>query len=201
MDTTARLNACLDKLAAGDLAARDQIIELCSERLRALTHRMIRRYPGVRRHDDTDDVFQNAMMRLHHALGQMAMACESPRSLMGLAATQIHRELIDLARRYSSPSSFAANHGSNAIKGSGSERYFVEEAAGEDEPLDRWELFHQVVQKLPPEQKEVFHLVWYLGADQRTIAGVMDCSERTIKNYWRQAREAVKAALDGQSPG
>ena len=200
MDTTAQLTACLARLAAGDVAARDQIIEVCSERLRALTHRMVRRYPGVRRHDETDDVFQGAVMRLHRALGQMALDGESPRSLMALAATQIHRELIDLARRYSAPSSFAANHGTNAMRGSDSERYFVDEAAATEEPLERWEQFHQVVQKLPPEQKEVFHLVWYLGADQKTIAGFLDCSERTVKNYWRQARESVKVALDGKPP-
>jgi DNA-directed RNA polymerase specialized sigma24 family protein len=28
----------------------------------------------------------------------------------------------------------------------------------------------------------------------------MGCSERTVKTYWRQAREAVKAALDGERP-
>ena len=200
MDTTAQLTACLARLAAGDVAARDQVIEVCSERLRALTHRMVRRYPGVRRYDDTDDVFQGAVMRLHRALGQMALGGESPRSLMALAATQIHRELIDLARRYAAPSSFAANHGTNVMRGSDSERYFVDEAAATEEPLERWEQFHQVVQKLPPEQKEVFHLVWYLGADQKTIAGFLDCSERTVKNYWRQARESVKVALDGKPP-
>jgi len=53
---------------------------------------------------------------------------------------------------------------------------------------------------LSPEQKEAFRLVWYLGADQKTIAAVMGCSERSVKNYWRQARDAVKAALGGESP-
>jgi DNA-directed RNA polymerase specialized sigma24 family protein len=92
-----KLTACLERLAAGDLLARDTIIELCAERLRVLAHRMLSRFPNVRRWDDTDDVFQNAAMRLHRALGQMSI--ESPRSVMALAATQIQRELIDLARR------------------------------------------------------------------------------------------------------
>ena len=68
MDTDDALDACLARLAAGDVAARDRIIELCGERLRLLAHRMLRRYPTVRRYDDTDDVFQNAAMRLHRAL-------------------------------------------------------------------------------------------------------------------------------------
>ena len=45
------------------------------------------------------------------------------------------------------------------MRGSDSERYFIAEAAAAEEPLERWEQFHQVVQKLPPEQREVFHLV------------------------------------------
>jgi RNA polymerase sigma-70 factor (ECF subfamily) len=200
MDTDDALDASLARLADGDLAARDRIIELCSERLRSLAHRMLRRYPTVRRYDDTDDVFQNAAMRLHRALGQMATDRETPRSLMALAATQIHRELIDLARRNAGPQSYAANHGTNVARGDDTERYFVEEAAGGEEPLDRWEQFHGAVEGLAADQREVFQMVWYLGADQRTIAAVMGCSERTVKSHWRQAREAVKTALDGERP-
>ena len=187
-------------LMNGDLAARDRIVEVCSARLRHLTHKILRTYPGVRRYDDTDDVFQGAIMRLHRALGQMAAAGESPRSLMALGAVQIHRELVDLARRYTQQSAYQANHGTNVFDAGDGPRYFVEDAAQTEEPLDRWERFHAAVEQLPAEPKEVFRLVWYLGCDQKTIAAVMGCSERTVKTYWRQAREAVKAALDGERP-
>jgi DNA-directed RNA polymerase specialized sigma24 family protein len=46
----------------------------------------------------------------------------------------------------------------------------------------------------------MFHLVWYLGVDQKTIARLLDCSERTVKTRWRAARDAVKAALDDRHP-
>ncbi len=42
--------------------------------------------------------------------------------------------------------------------------------------------------------------MWFLGADQKTIATLLGCSERTVKTRWREARETVKAALGGQSP-
>lgn len=187
-------------LTNGDLAARDRIVEVCSDRLRHLTRKFLRTYPGVRRYDDTDDVFQGAIMRLHRALGQMAVAGESPRSLMALGAVQIHRELVDLARRHAHQSAYQANHGTNVFDAGNGPRHFVDEVAMPEEPLDRWERFHATVEQLPPEPKEVFRLVWYLGADQKTIAAVMGCSERTVKNYWRQARDAVKVALDGERP-
>jgi RNA polymerase sigma factor (sigma-70 family) len=198
---SAALAECLQRLERGDLSARDRIIELCSGRLHALAHRMLGRYPGVRRWEDTDDVFQNAAMRLHRALG--AMQFDSPRSIMALAATQLHRELIDLARRHAGPSSYAANHGTNvmpqAAADHGPEQYIDQSPSG-DTNLDRWTLFHDAISNLPDDQREVFHLVWYLGADQKTIATLLDCSERTVKYRWRSAREAVRAALDGKPP-
>ena len=200
MDDTAPVTQGLESLTGGDPSGLDRLVEAWSARLRLLTHKILRHYPGVRRYDDTDDVFQGAIMRLHRALGQMALAGQSPRSMMALGAVQIHRELVDLTRRYAARASYQANHGTNVFHDTSGVRHFVDGAAVADEPLERWERFHQAVEGLTPEQKEVFRLVWYLGADQKTIAAVMECSERSVKNYWRQAREAVKAALDGERP-
>jgi RNA polymerase sigma factor (sigma-70 family) len=200
VDDTAPVSHVLASLASGDPAARDRLVEVWSARLRHLTHKLLRSYPGVRRYDDTDDVFQGAIMRLHRALGQMASAGESPRSMMALGAVQIHRELVDLTRRHAASASYQANHGTNVFHDASVARHFVDEAAVADEPLDRWERFHQAVEGLGSEPKEVFRLVWYLGADQKTVAAIMGCSERSVKNYWRQAREAIKAALDGERP-
>lgn len=200
VDDTTPVTHVLESLTSGDPAARDRLVEAWSARLRHLTHKILRHYPGVRRYDDTDDVFQGAIMRLHRALGQMTEAGESPRSMMALGAVQIHRELVDLTRRYATAASYQANHGTNVFHDDGGARHFVDEAAANDEPLDRWERFHKAVEGLTPEHKEVFRLAWYLGADQKTIAAIMGCSERTVKNYWREAREAVKAALDGERP-
>jgi RNA polymerase sigma-70 factor (ECF subfamily) len=200
VDDTAPVTQGLESLTGGDPSGLDRLVEAWSARLRLLTHKILRHYPGVRRYDDTDDVFQGAIMRLHRALGQMAEAGESPRSMMALGAVQIHRELVDLTRRYAAAASYQANHGTNVFLNESGARHFVDEAAVTEEPLDRWERFHETVERLTPEQKEVFRLVWYLGADQKTIAAIMGCSERSVKNYWRQAREAVKAALDGDRP-
>ena len=197
------LAACLAGLAAGDPAARDRIIEVCSDRLRVLAHRMLARFPNVRRWNDTDDVFQNAALRLHRTLGQLTPA--SPADLLALAATHLHRELIDLARHHAGPLSYAANHGTNVIRRpdrAGDPVHAVEEAGAADAEaeLGRWSEFHAAIDALPPEQRQVFHLTWYLGADQKPIAGLLGCSERTVKSRWRAARESVRAALGGMPP-
>lgn len=199
MDTSAALEDCLRRLAAGDLTARDQIVELCAGRLRALAHRMLGGFPVVRGEADTDDVLQNAALRLHRALGDLAVTGQTPRSVLALAATQVRRELLDLARRCRGPESRAANRGTNALPG-GMGGLVVEAAADEPEPLDRWEEFHRAIADLPEEEREVVHLAWYMGADQRTIAAVVGCSTRTVKTRWRSAREHIAAALDGTPP-
>lgn len=197
---SSEISLWLDRLAAGDLAARDRIIEITSGRLRILASRMLARFPNVRRWDDTDDVFQNAALRLHRALAHVQP--ESARDIMALAATQLHRELIDLARRYRGPMSFEANHATQApgIIDASAPPAAVDRAASADDSLDRWAIFHETIESLPPELREVFHLVWYLNADQKTIARLLECSERTVKNRWRKARETVRTALDGEAP-
>lgn len=197
-DLAAPLSACLERLAAGDLSARDQILELAADRLRALAHRMLARFPAVRRWDDTDDVFQNAALRLHRTLGQLPI--DSPRDVMALAATELHRELMDLARRHAGPMSYAANHATNVIRRVPDAPRHVDLAPAPDDSTVRWTLFHDTIAALPADEREMFHLVWYLGMDQRSIARLLDCSERTVKSRWRAAREAVKAALDGEPP-
>jgi RNA polymerase sigma factor (sigma-70 family) len=198
---SSEISLWLDRLASGNLEARDRIIEITSGRLRVLASRMLSRFPNVRRWDDTDDVFQNAVMRLHRSLAQVQPA--SARDIMALAATQLHRELVDLARRYRGPMSFEANHASQAPELEDASKPLpdaVEGVAAADDSLDRWTRFHDVINTLPSEQREVFHLVWYLGADQKTIARLLECSERTVKSRWRAAREAVRRALDGEPP-
>ena len=69
------------------------------------------KFARVRRWDNTDDVSQNAALRLYRALGDTVP--DSPRGLMCLMATVIQRELLDLARKHAGAMSYAANHGTN----------------------------------------------------------------------------------------
>ena len=197
----ATITACLERLAAGDDSAREQILEICDGRLRSLSHRLLGQFAKVRRWDNTDDVAQNAAIRLYRALAETVP--DSPRGLMGLIATQIQRELIDLARKHAGPMSYASNHGTNVLEDTSSEVFVVDEAedAGdgleEELPLERWEAFHAAVESLPVEHREVFKLVWYLGADRETAAKTLGLSLRTVGRRWQEAREMVARSVEG----
>jgi RNA polymerase sigma-70 factor (ECF subfamily) len=193
---------CLARLRAGELQAREDVIASAAERMRTIARRMLARFPNVRRWEDTDDVFQAAAMRLHRTLGQLSI--DSPRDLLALAVLQIRRELLDLARSHAGPESYAAHQGTNAIPGKGSDAgqivERIEDAATTASSLDRWTRFHRAIDELPADLREVFQLVWFMHADQKTIAATIGCSERTVKARWRAARLAIRSALDGEPP-
>jgi DNA-directed RNA polymerase specialized sigma24 family protein len=59
---------------------------------------MLRRFPGVARWEETGDILQGATMRLLRSLETLSP--NSVAEFLGLAALQMRRELLDLARRH-----------------------------------------------------------------------------------------------------
>jgi len=206
-DSAAGIAGCLARLAAGDPRAREDILEVCMTRLHVIASRMLADFPAVRRWNDTGDVLQGALVRLHRALGDVHPA--TVRELLGLATTQMQRELIDLARKYAGPMSHAAHHDTNSFRPGGGggpgpdqglQRTDMAGAHADGPELERWTAFHAAVDGLPDDQREVFRLVWYFGCDQEQVAATLGCSTRTVKRHWQAARQAISAALDGAPP-
>src|SRR5262245_58604347 len=106
---TIRIHACLDRLRGGDETARAELLACACERLRTLARKMLRGFPSVQRWEQTDDVLQNAALRLHRALQQITV--ETSRAFFRLAALNIRRELLDLAKCYYGPEGQGAHHG------------------------------------------------------------------------------------------
>src|SRR5262245_22819150 len=88
----------LDRMRAGDDSARNELIRGFQGRLELLARKMVGRDPRVARWVDAEDVLQNALLRLLRALESVQP--DSTRDFFGLAAEQIRRELLDLARHY-----------------------------------------------------------------------------------------------------
>jgi RNA polymerase sigma-70 factor (ECF subfamily) len=196
-DQSTQIQGCIDRLRAGDATARDALLTHASERLTRLTRKMLRDFPGVHRWEQTDDVLQNAVLRLCRAFGEVQPA--SVADFFRLAATQVRRELLDLARRYS-----GAHRG--GVAGLGSMPSAVQGGGPSDTTYDpdrlaAWTDFHRAVEKLPPEERETFDLLFYQGLSQAEVAGVLEISERTIKRRWQSARLRLAQSLGGRMPG
>ena len=94
----------------------------------ALARAMLRRYPHVRRWEETDDLLQAALMRLHRSLAEVQP--EGVPHFDNLAAAQIRRELIDLARSYHGPEGLGANHHTDGTDPGGRLAQVAERRAG-----------------------------------------------------------------------
>src|SRR5688500_5131921 len=99
--TTEQIDQWITRLRQGDKSARECLLRCAGERLLRLTRKMLRQSADVKRWEQTDDVFQNAMMRLYKSLDQIEL--QNASHFYHVAAMQIRRELIDLARRYQGP--------------------------------------------------------------------------------------------------
>ncbi len=196
---TGRLQYLLARLQQGDEQARRELINATGERLRSLAHVMFKDYPRLRRWEETADVLQNALLRLYRAL--QTVTPPSPRDFYRLAALEIRRELLDLARHYFGP------HGEGEHRHSDGGGLGTGQAAGPaDASLDPgrlalWTEFHQQVSALPEEEREVFDLIWYQGLSHTDAGELLGVCARTIKRRWQSACLKLHEAMHGEVPG
>jgi len=195
---TTQLQNWLDLMRAGDSHARERLIEHTCERLRLITRKMLRGSPKIHRWEETDDVFVAALTKLHRSLE--VVQPESARDFYNLATTQIRRVLIDLARRYYGPEGLGANYQTGGVEHEGKNlpRYELSDFRGEPTSLMEWTEFHEQVERLPDEEKEVFNLLWYEGLGQEEAATVLGISPRTLRRRWQDSRVRLCQARMGE---
>lgn len=197
------LQGVIDLANAGNAAAWGELLAHACERLRRLARKMLRSYPALRRWEQSDDLLQNAMLRLHRALSEVGP--KSVRHFFNLATVQMRRELLDLADRHFGPEGVGANHHTDgpcqAVDGQGG--VLDRQSAVADEPasLEGWTTFHARIEALPDEDREVVGLLWYEGLSQEEAASVLGVSVRTVKRRWQSARLLLFEAAKGERLG
>jgi RNA polymerase sigma-70 factor (ECF subfamily) len=191
---TTRMQLCLDRLQAGDHAARGELLAAAGDRLSRLTRAMLRDYQRVRRWEETADVLQNALLRLHRALEAVTPA--SLREFYRLAALQVRRELIDLARHHYGPEGPAAHQESVGAEPPEAPA----EATWGPTRLAAWAEFHEQAGALPEDEREVFDLLWYQGLTHAEAAALLGVSTKTVQRRWQAACLRLHEALGDDLP-
>jgi RNA polymerase sigma factor (sigma-70 family) len=185
-------------LPADDKTARDELLRVAYERLSRLARKMLQSYPGVRRWAQTEDILQSAALRLWRSLEQVRP--ESVRGFISLAAVQTRRELIDLARYYDGLQG-SGRHRAGRIgsDGSGDTPGPPDPGSDTDDParLADWTEFHDQVEALPGEEKEVFDLLWYQGLPQDG-AGPAAAARRRARGAGHRRGEQIPRRGHGQ---
>lgn len=203
------LEELLGRSLAGNQSAREQLLQHLGERLRYLAHIRLARFGHLQRWEQTDDVLNGALYRLHRALDEVRPA--TVRDLLNLTGVMIRRELIDLQRHYFGPEGHGRHHAtlpppSESQDGSpgpgGGAGRGIEPANATYEPGHLAELteFHQRVEALPDDLREVFNLTWYQGLSQEEAARVLGVSVPTVKRRWREVRLELGQYLQGEEP-
>jgi RNA polymerase sigma factor (sigma-70 family) len=201
-DETTVIQSWVDRLRAGDESARAALIDCASGRLARLTRKMLKGYPGVARWEQTDDVLQNALIRLDRALKVVIPG--TARDFFRLAGAQVRRELIDLARHYYGPHGLGAHHLTQVGHGDQCDGVGLAPSAPDTthDParLASWADFHDAVEGLAEADRELFDLLWYQGLTQAEAGAILGVTERTVNSRWLAARVRLSDALGGQLP-
>lgn len=188
---TTQLQNLINLATKGDNSAWEATLQHACDRLRSLASRMMRTNQRVRRWAETDDVLQNSLIRLHRSLSEVRP--ESPRQFYGLATTHMRRELIDLARKHFGAEGLGANHHTDG--GIAAEN---QTNTAEPETVEAWVKFHEQVEALPDQEREVVNLLWYEEMTQPEAAEVLGISLATVKRRWQAARLRLSESLNGE---
>jgi RNA polymerase sigma factor (sigma-70 family) len=193
---TTMLVQLLDRMRAGDRAARDELVRAFQTRLEHLARKTLNRYPRVGRWVEVDDVLQGSLMRLLRALE--AVHPTSTRAFFGLAAEQMRRELLDLGRHFYGPQGVGANHASVGDDPSESRPGFEPlDRRDDDNDLELWFQFHREVEQLPVREREIVGLIYYHGWTQVQVAELFQVNVRTVRRWWESTLVELHRVLKG----
>lgn len=191
---TLLLESLVGRWRRGDRTAREELLRRASGRLERLTRKMLHGFHGVQRWEQTGDVLQNALMRLWKAL--QAVTPDSLQHFLSLAALQIRRELLDLRRHYFGPQGIGANHATQAGESaSRSARHGEVEDAARMSPATEWLQFHELIDQLPPHEREMVDLLIYHEFKQSEAAALLKVTVRTVQNRYAAALVRLRQLL------
>ena len=196
------LTELLLRVSTGDVAARNTLIDRVLGRLKQLATRMLDGNPRLRRWEQSDNLVQNACIRLLRALRDCPLS--TPSDFFAIAATQMRRELIDLHRHHFGPLGAGRRHATpppgSLSRVNYEARFGTTQRSDDPAVYAAWGEFHEQVEHLPQELKQVFDLLWYADLPQADAARILEVSVPTIKRRWRDARLRLEERLGESGP-
>jgi RNA polymerase sigma factor (TIGR02999 family) len=176
----------LERVEAGDEAAKAQLLELAYEELRKVAGGMMRR-------ERTDHTLQptalvnEAVIRL---LGEDALAAATNRAyFFGIMANVMRRVLVDHARKRD-----ALRRGGDRQRASFDVAIEEAEGAGRVDVLDLDEALNELA-AVDQRQAQIVTLRFFGGLSIPEIAEHLDVSVSTVEKDWRFARAWLRRQL------
>lgn len=204
--TTIQIQRQLDRLAVNDPKAKTGLIQTAHDRLLILTRKLLGGFPQVRTLEETQSIFNEAFLRLAHALDEVKPA--SVRQFMGLAALEIRRVLLDIVRKMRGRG--RQQRPKNVSLGAappGQEEAVAADIEDSDPGTSRLNLLLDLlesIEKLAEDEREVVELLIFQGLTQPEAAQIIGVHEDTVKRRWSRARVQLAdklSAYDLNAPG
>lgn len=198
-NTSAELQSLIDRLMAGDPEAPKLLLDRAYGRLERIVRKTFhQRYAGLENQHDTASIVSETYLRLHAALGSIQAKAAPRASPMDLGdffrfvASKTHQVCIDLIRkgRVRRPTAGAGG----ADEASGAEQIAAPEGA-DPGLLAQWTEFHDRVERLPDEEREVFQMCFYLDLKRAEAAQVLGIHPKEASRRWVGATEKLKDLL------
>ncbi len=189
---TVLMNDLVARSRLGDHQARDELIQRIIHRLERLARRMLRQFSNVSRHVEWEEVLAECTMKLLHALETRNPG--STREFFTLAAVIMRNHLIDLARHLKKRLQNEVCLG-NPEDSTGDLLQQVAAPESDNKNLDLWTAFHEAVETLPIEEREIFGLIVYHDWSYEEIAELFNCSTKTVQRRYREAVLALRERL------
>lgn len=193
MENTTIIEGHLARLRAGDLAARDALIERSVKRLEDLARPMFHNYPKLRRFAQTMDVFQKAVIRLRKALETVQPVPATVRDYLGLAARQIRWVLDDMVKQFKNAPLQASILKRSEDDNDAEFEKEDSDARFEAENMAKWVEFYEKIEHLPEKYREIWDLHYYQGLPHEEVAKLLGVSTREIERRWAGAKARMGA--------
>ena len=191
-DPSAVLRGLLARVAAGDEAARHELIGCAYQRLRCLARVILNEsFPRLKAAPaalETTDVADEAALGMYQVLAEIPLA--TPRDFFRLAAQRIRWLLLERAKQ--------VDRARRELPDSPAPR--AADRPPEDDAPSALEALYQQIEALPDKEREVVDLLYFHGLSQSEAAAILRVTERSVRRYWTAARLKLLEALPQAMP-
>ena len=179
----------LDKLRNNDKDAKNAIIVHTLNRLERISRRMFHKFPVLQQSEETGDILHMLVLKLDKALSHVTP--DSVSGYFALVNLNLNWILKELSRKAKMSRTLNVN-GINDVLNRVSDPYHG--PANNQEWFD----FFEILEKLSPENREVFDLIWLQGLTQKQAARVLGISIRTFIRRWIKSKLEITKLMDDE---
>jgi RNA polymerase sigma factor (sigma-70 family) len=195
-DTSADLQDLIDRLRLGEATARRELLERAHERLLRIAGRIFQEdFPGLHGRHDLESVVSEVWMRLVVALE--ATVPQTVDGFFGLVFLKVRQVLLDMAQGQRRVDVRRRDGPLDAAEPAALASFDQADTTHDPGRLALMTEFHEQIETLPADQRQVFELHYYGDFSQVEIAQMLGLHRKQVSRLWLAATGRLARWLDG----